>query len=92
MTVVVIAAINVNVAFQEKGLSNLSLANLETLAQNESGGGSLTTCCDSNQPQYFCTALSCRCGVSSSTDGTTYGKPVGMKGKCVCGGNFEDCK
>ena len=39
MTIVVFAIISVNVAFQEKGLSDLSLANLETLAQGENGNG-----------------------------------------------------
>ena len=39
MTVVVVVAINVNVALQERGLSDLSLATLETLAQGEDPGG-----------------------------------------------------
>jgi len=35
VTAVVVAAINVNVAFQGKGLSDLALANVEVLARGE---------------------------------------------------------
>ena len=57
MVVVILAMVvgivfNVHVGKQGKGLSDLALANIEALAQNEDGGGS-----DPSTANYYCECI-----------------------------------
>jgi hypothetical protein len=91
MIVVVVTAINVNISFQKKGLSDISLANLEVLAQNETDGSDMEICCDDEYTNYNC-KMSCSCGASYGD--VDKGIPIGMKGTCKapgCYNTFNEC-
>ena len=84
MIVVVFAAINVNVALQERGFSDLSLANMEALAKIEFytiGGGPnpMIICCDLDNKTKAC-KLECACGKTFSHDVVAF--PKGVIGRC----------
>ena len=88
MMVVIAAAINVNLAFQEKGLSNLSLANLEVLADNHDDNDDMLIKC-------ILGGSVCRmpCNVCGSywRSETLSGEAIGLKGMCtVCGTKHDD--
>ena len=85
ISVVVVATISVKVTLAEKGLSDLSLANVEVLAKNEVGSG-MNICCTSEN-EYHC-AMFCACGTGwESVNGA--GKPTGFMGTCDCGRIFN---
>ena len=81
MMMAVVAAINVSVAFTEKGLSDISLANLAALSRTEYAVGD-ELCCDKTMGgvcQWTCD--NCHGMVWASTG---YGKGIGVKATCTC--------
>ena len=93
LIIAVAAMWNVNIGSKPNAMmSDVMLANVEALAQIESGGdGSIMICCNTGYPNYIC-KICCNCG--AAYEGDKNGKPIGLKGKCKnpdCGNNFDEC-